>query len=297
MGSPDFALPSLQLLHEGGHEIIVFTQPPRPKGRGYMVQKTAVAEFAEKLNYPVYCPSNLHDGEILQILSQFQPDYIIVVAYGLILSQEILNLPKIACWNLHGSLLPQWRGAAPIERAILAGDELGGFSIQNIALKLDSGDIIAQESVPILQKTALVYRQELSILGAQKLAWLVNLPANQLPIPQAQNHNLATFAPKITKEELWCNLTNHAQILQRQIRAFNMQGCSVEINNIRYKIFNAQEININIAQGEIRAHHGQVILGAGQNSALILNEIQPAGKNRLKNKDIFNYMRNIGLIS
>ena len=171
MGTPDFAVPSLRALVESGHEIAgVFTQPDKPKNRGMRLQPTPVKEYALTADLPVYQPASLRDGEALAVLKELAPELIVVAAYGKILPEEILTLPPLGCVNVHSSLLPKYRGAAPINWAILDGEEETGVTIMYMAKGLDTGDIISQEKTPIdINEDAQSLHDRLADIGAKLL--------------------------------------------------------------------------------------------------------------------------------
>src|SRR3954447_10616279 len=196
MGSPDFAVPSLNALVEAGHEVVAaYCQPPRPAGRGKTERKTAVHERAEQLGIVVRTPRTLRDAEEQDRFRALDADLAAVAAYGLILPREILEAPKAGCINVHASLLPRWRGAAPIQRAILAGDEISGVTLMRMDEGLDTGPMLARQTLDIRGKNAGQVTEEMAHLGARLLAeWLV-APTPPEPQPIAG----ITYASKIAK--------------------------------------------------------------------------------------------------
>jgi len=234
MGSPDFAVPSLDALVQAGHEIVcVYTQPPRPAGRGKGEQKTAVHKRAEELGMEVRCPRTLRDHDEQARFAALDADLAIVAAYGLILPRPILEAPKGGCINVHASLLPRWRGAAPIQRAILAGDEVTGVTIMRMEEGLDTGSMFLKRETPIDRKTAGKLTDELAKLGAQALiAWLARPTP---PIPQPDDG--VTYASKIDKAEARIDWTKSAGEIERQVRAFAPSpGAWFEANSERVKL-------------------------------------------------------------
>jgi methionyl-tRNA formyltransferase len=234
MGSPDFAVPSLDALVEGGHEIVcVYTQPPRPAGRGKGEQKTAVHKRAEELGIEVRCPGTLRDHDEQARFAALDADLAIVAAYGLILPRPILEAPKGGCINVHASLLPRWRGAAPIQRAILAGDEGTGVTIMRMEQGLDTGPMLLKRDTPIDRKTAGELTDELANLGAQALAEWLARPTP--PIPQPDDG--VTYASKIDKSEARIDWAKSAEEIERQVRAFAPSpGAWFEANGERVKL-------------------------------------------------------------
>ena len=219
MGTPDFAVPTLEALHEAGHEILaVFTQPPRPAGRGKADRPSPVQVRAEALGIPVYAPRSLRGEEDQAIIAALQPDALIVAAYGLILPQAVLDMPVWDCLNVHASLLPRWRGAAPVQRAILAGDEETGVTIMAMEAGLDTGDMLAVERIPIDDKDAGVLTAELALMGARMMTDVLADPGAFLAEPQPEDG--VTYAPKIDKAEARLDFAQPATQVERQVRAF-----------------------------------------------------------------------------
>jgi methionyl-tRNA formyltransferase len=237
MGSPDFAVPSLNALLEAGHDVVAaYAQPPRPAGRGKADRKTAVHERAEELGIEVRTPRTLRDPEQQGLFRGLDADLAVVAAYGLILPKPILEAPKAGCVNVHASLLPRWRGAAPIQRAILAGDEISGVTIMQMEEGLDTGPMLHRLTLDIRGKNAGQVTEELASLGAQALIdWLDN-PVPPEPQPIAG----ATYASKIDKVEARIDWTRPAEEVDRQVRAFNpMPGAWFEANGERVKLLEA----------------------------------------------------------
>lgn len=237
MGSPDFAVPSLNALVEADHEVVtVYAQPPRPAGRGKAERKTAVHERAEELGIEVRTPRTLRSEEEQAQFRALDADLAIVAAYGLILPRPILDAPKRGCVNVHASLLPRWRGAAPIQRAILAGDEISGVTIMLMDEGLDTGPMLARQTLDIRHKTAGEVTQEMANLGSRMLIdWLDN-PTPPEPQPIAG----ATYAAKVDKTEARILWSQSADQIERQIRAFNpVPGAWFEANGERIKLLEA----------------------------------------------------------
>jgi len=237
MGSPDFAVPSLDALVAAGHEVIcAYCQPPRPAGRGKADRKTAVHERAEQLGIEVRTPKSLRDEEEQERFRALAADIAIVAAYGLILPKPILDAPRQGCVNVHASLLPRWRGAAPIQRAILAGDEVSGVTIMQMDEGLDTGRILLTRELDLSGKNAGQVTEELAKLGATALvAWLVEPTA---PTPQPDTGE--TYAKKVDKAETRIDWSKSAVDIERQVRAFNpVPGAWFEANGERIKLLDA----------------------------------------------------------
>ena len=217
MGSPEFAVPSLNALVESGQEVVcVYSQPPRPAGRGKADRKTAVHERAEQFGIEVRTPRTLRDPTEQERFRALNADLAVVAAYGLILPKPILDAPRRGCVNVHASLLPRWRGAAPIQRAILAGDETSGVTIMQMEEGLDTGPMLLTRELQIAGKTAGQVTQELAALGAHALLeWIAN-PTHAEPQPAEG----ATYAAKIDKAEARIDWNRSAEEIGRQVRAF-----------------------------------------------------------------------------
>jgi methionyl-tRNA formyltransferase len=238
MGSPDFAVPSLDALVGAGHEIAcVYTQPPRPAGRGKGEQKTAVLKRAEQLGLEVRCLRTLRDAEVQARFAALGADLAVVAAYGLILPKAVLDAPRDGCINVHASLLPRWRGAAPIQRAILAGDETTGVTIMRMEEGLDTGPMLLKRETTMGRKTAGELTGELAALGAEALlAWLANPSA-----PEDQPEDGVTYASKIDKAEARIDWSRSAEEIERQVRAFApAPGAWFEANGERVKLLQAE---------------------------------------------------------
>jgi len=237
MGSPDFAVPSLNALVEARHEVVAaYCQPPRPAGRGKAERKTAVHERAEQLGIEVRTPRTLRDEEEQARFRALDADIAVVAAYGLILPKAILEAPKAGCINVHASLLPRWRGAAPIQRAILAGDEISGVTIMQMEEGLDTGPMLHRLTLDIRQKNAGQVTEELAQLGAQALLDWLDHPTPPEPQPTAG----AIYASKIDKTEARIDWSISAEQVERHVRAFNpVPGAWFEANGERIKLLEA----------------------------------------------------------
>ena len=237
MGSPDFAVPSLDALVEAGQEVVcVYSQPPRAAGRGKGERKTAVHERAEELGIEVRTPRTLRDPDEQARFRALDADLAVVAAYGLILPKPILEAPKGGCVNVHASLLPRWRGAAPIHRAILAGDEVSGVTIMRMDEGLDTGPMLLERELNISGKNAGQVTEELANLGAAALVEWLDHPTP----PRAQPAEGATYASKIDKAETRIDWAQDAEQVERQVRAFAPSpGAWFEVNGERIKLLDA----------------------------------------------------------
>jgi methionyl-tRNA formyltransferase len=237
MGSPEFAVPCLNALVGAGHDVVAaYAQPPRPAGRGKTDRKTAVHERAEQLGIEVRTPRTLRDAEEQERFRRLDADLAVVAAYGLILPEPILEAPRQGCINVHASLLPRWRGAAPIQRAILAGDTVSGVTIMRVDEGLDTGPMLLKRELDIRGKSAGQVTEQMANLGAEALVdWL----DNPTP-PQPQPADGATYAAKIDKAEARIDWSSAADQVERQARVFNpVPGAWFEANGERIKLLEA----------------------------------------------------------
>lgn len=242
MGTPEFAVPSLDALVAAGHEVVaVYTQPPRPANRGKKLTPSAVQTRAEELGLPVRSPLSLRTAEAQAEFAALDLDAAIVAAYGLILPQAVLDAPKFGCLNVHGSLLPRWRGAAPVQRAILAGDRTTGVMVMQMEAGLDTGPVRATTEIEIGSKTTGELTAELAELGAELMVIVLQDMAAHPAI--AQSGEGITYAAKIDKAETRIDFLQPAEVVERQIRAFNpAPGAWFEYEGERYRILEAQII-------------------------------------------------------
>ena len=239
MGSPEFAVPALNGLVEAGHEVVaVYCQPPRPAGRGKADRKTAVHERAEQLGLEVQTPKTLRDAEEQAKFAALNSDLAVVAAYGLILPKPILDAPKMGCVNIHASLLPRWRGAAPIQRAILAGDAVSGVTIMQMDVGLDTGPMLLTRKLTLDRKNAGQVTEEMAKLGGEALLEWLSDPTSYRPQPQPDDG--ATYAPKIDKAEARIDWKRPADAIERQVRAFApAPGAWFEANGERIRLLQA----------------------------------------------------------
>ena len=251
MGTPPFAVPTLAALHAAGHDIAaVYTQPPRPAQRGKKVQQSAVHDWADAHGLPVCTPTSLKGSNDQAAFAALNLDVAIVAAYGLILPPAILAAPREGCLNVHGSILPRWRGAAPVQRAILAGDAETGVTIMQMDVGLDTGAMRLVEPTPIARKTAGALTHELAEMGALMMRRVLSDLHAFPPVPQPDDG--VTYAAKIDKSEARLDFLVSAVQVERQIRAFNpVPGAFFEPEGERYKILAAEVV-----------HPGETVAGA-----------------------------------
>ncbi|CUR53661.1 Methionyl-tRNA formyltransferase [Serratia symbiotica] len=292
-GTPDFAKKHLNTLLLSKHKIVgVFTQPDRPSGRGKKIKSSPVKILAQKYHLPIFQPKSLKSKNCEQLYKNLQADIIIVVAYGLILPKKILNIPHFGCINVHGSLLPRWRGAAPIQHSLLSGDDKTGITIIQMNEKLDAGDILYQIVYPIkITDTSKILYDKLSKLGSKALLITLQKLINGTITREVQNVEKITYAKKITKKEAQLNWNLSAIQLERCIRAFNPWPVSYfTINKTLIKIWKANVLNniTNKEPGTIINSNKYGIQIATINGILNLLQLQPEGKKPMSVQEFLN---------
>ncbi len=292
MGSPDFALPSLRAL-AGSYQVIgVVTQPDRPSGRGRELKAPPVKQLALELNLPVIQPEKLRQPEAMEQLRAWSPEVIVVAAFGQILKQDVLDLPRFGCINVHASLLPRWRGAAPINAAILHGDTETGVTIMKMDAGLDTGPMLSQRSIRLTQDdTAGSVFEKLSTLGAELL--LDTLPdylsGKLAPTPQPEAG--MTYAPMLKKGEGRLDFTRPAEELARRVRAFNpWPGAFMDFHGAMLKVHHAHVEEGSVPAGQRLIWRDQPAVGVG-NGILVLDEVQPSGKKAMSGKSFLSGAR------
>jgi methionyl-tRNA formyltransferase len=275
MGTPDFAVPTLDALIAAGHEIVaVYTQPPRRAGRGKALTPSPVQRRAEDAGIEVRTPVSLRDPIAQAAFADLGLDVAVVAAYGLILPEPILTAPRHGCLNVHASLLPRWRGAAPIQRAILGGDRRTGVTIMQMERGLDTGPMLAAMPAEIDRKTAGELTAELAGIGAALMAGVLDGFDRVGRVPQNEAH--ATYAPKIGKEEARLDFTRPAQQVERQVRAFNpWPGAWFEHRGERVRILAAEPVPGEGEPGTVLDHGLAIACGEG---AIIPVSVQRAGR-------------------
>jgi len=289
-GTPEFARVSLDYLYSQNRNIVaVFTQADKPRNRGMKVSYTPVKESALLHNTPVYQPAALRDGGVIEILKQLQCDIILVVAYGKLLPVDVLNFPKYGCINIHASLLPKYRGAAPIQHAILTGESETGVTAQYMDEKMDEGDIIKVSKSPVLpDETSVSLREKLSVLGAKLLDDTISDIADGVSVRTKQNHADATYAPLLTKQMSPINWNNTAHQIDCQIRGLiAWPTATMEFGGKTLKVFSAAVTdNINCGEpGTIIACDKRGIEIACADLSILIKEVQAAGGKRMSASD------------
>ena len=280
-GTPVFAAAALEALLLAGHQVpLVLTQPDRPAGRGLKPQASAVKQLALSMQLAVAQPISLKDEAVIAQLAAVGADAMVVAAYGLILPKSVLDLPRLGCLNIHASLLPRWRGAAPIQRAILAGDHETGVTIMQMDAGLDTGAMLLKQVIPIADDdTAQTLHDKLAMLGAQ----LIVRGLHELPAAVAQDPAQASYAEKITKAEARIEWARPAEELARAIRAYNpMPGAYTTWQGQPLKLWRAEATAAAPAiPGTVLQADAQGIVVATGDGALLLHELQRAGSKRL----------------
>jgi methionyl-tRNA formyltransferase len=272
MGTPDFAVPTLDALLEAGHEMVaVYTQPPRRAGRGKALTPSPVQRRAEAAGIAVRTPASLREAAAQADFAALDLDVAVVAAYGLILPEPILNSPRHGCLNVHASLLPRWRGAAPIQRAILAGDEATGVCIMGMEKGLDTGPVFARRETPIGHKTAGELTDELARIGAALMVEVLD----RKPEPEPQPEDGVTYAAKIDKAETKLDFSQPAAEVERRIRAFNPPGAWFDHEGERIRILAARPVPGEAEPGMVIDDHLAIACGGG---ALIPLLVQRAGR-------------------
>ena len=295
-GTPKFAVKSLSVLNQSEHEVVaVYCQPDRPKGRGKVLTACPVKIFAEENNLLVIQPEDLKDKQSQTQLALLNPDIMVVAAYGQILPKDVLQIPKLGCLNIHASLLPRWRGAAPIERAILEGDRETGISIMQMNEGLDTGDILLDKKCMISNReTAQTLHDTLSNIGANAILETLNIFPTLKARPQ-QNNN-ATYAEKVTKDEAQIDWHQGAEQISRVIRAFNPRpiaytnAMAKQFKNRVLRIIEAEVVNRQTANspGEVIEYGKDVCYVATSSGVINLKKVQLSGKKEVSIKDFNN---------
>jgi len=287
IGAGEIGVPTLQvLLRSSEHQLTgVVTQLDKPVGRTQCIEPTPIKRALAGSRVPILQPERIKDRQAIEEIRALQPDAIVVMAYGQILPREVLKIPSIACLNLHASLLPRWRGAAPIQAAIAAGDSETGVTVMYMAEGLDTGDVLLRRKTDILPTDTggSLHDRLAQVAPAALLETLQMLAKRNAPrIPQ--DNALATYAPKLTRDDGKIDWSEPAEIIERKIRAFNpWPGAFTEIASRRtrkLKIFSAEIVDLSAKPGEFLRSEKELIVAAGKN-ALSLNEVQPEGKRRM----------------
>lgn len=278
MGSPEFSVTALKELYHAGHEIVaVYSQPPRPKGRGQAVEKTPVHIAAEEMGLPVRTPATFKNEEAVAEFRSWDADVAVVVAYGLLLRKPILDAPRLGCLNIHGSVLPRWRGAAPIHRAIEAGDSETGITTMQMDIGLDTGPMLLIEKTPITSNdTYQTVHDRLSKIGATLIVKTLETLPQITPIIQPEEG--VNYAHKIQKEESVIDWSQSAEVIERKLRAFvTWPGLWMDYKGERLRIHEAKIVDKSGTPGTIV--DAPFVIACGE-KALSVKTIQRAGKNK-----------------
>ena len=304
MGTPDFAVPSLKKIHKEYHVLSVYTQPPKKSGRGLRTKLNPIHETSNDYNLPVKTPQNFKSFDIIKEIKNLRPDFIIVVAYGIILPKTVLDIPNFFCLNGHASDLPRWRGAAPIQRAIEAGDKTTAACAMIMEETLDTGPVIAKKKINILNKdTASSLHDKLSKLTANVLIESMDKIIQNKYKPIKQKITGITYANKITSNDTLINWSQNNEEILRKLRSLsNWPGGWTYHNQNRIRIHEAKKIEFSVGKENIKpgefigySGNGSPIIQCGSNSFLEITQIQKEGKKKMNSQDFLRgYKINIG---
>ena len=304
MGTPDFAVPSLEKIHKEYHVLSVYTQPPKKSGRGLRTKLNPIHEISNDYNLPVKTPQNFKSFDIIEEIKNLKPDFIIVVAYGIILPKTVLDIPNFFCLNGHASDLPRWRGAAPIQRAIEAGDKTTAACAMIMEETLDTGPVIAKKKINILNKdTASTLHDKLSKLTANVLIESMDKIIQNKYKPIKQKITGITYANKITSNDTLINWSQNNEEILRKLRSLsNWPGGWTYHNHNRIRIHEAKKIEFSVGKENIKpgefigySGNGSPIIQCGSNSFLEITQIQKEGKKKMNSQDFLRgYKINIG---
>ena len=304
MGTPDFAVPSLEKIHKEYHLLSVYTQPPKKSGRGLRTKLNPIHEISNDYNLPVKTPQNFKSFDIIEEIKNLKPDFIIVVAYGIILPKTVLDIPIFFCLNGHASDLPRWRGAAPIQRAIEAGDKTTAACAMIMEETLDTGPVIAKKKINILNKdTASSLHDKLSKLTANVLIESMDKIIQNKYKPIKQKITGITYANKITSNDTLINWSQNNEEILRKLRSLsNWPGGWTYHNQNRIRIHEAKKIEFSVGKENIKpgefigySGNGSPIIQCGSNSFLEITQIQKEGKKKMNSQDFLRgYKINIG---
>lgn len=304
MGTPDFAVPSLEKIHKEYHLLSVYTQPPKKSGRGLRTKLNPIHEISNDYNLPVKTPQNFKSFDIIEEITNLKPDFIIVVAYGIILPKTVLDIPNFFCLNGHASDLPRWRGAAPIQRAIEAGDKTTAACAMIMEETLDTGPVIAKKKINILNKdTASTLHDKLSKLTANVLIESMDKIIQNKYKPIKQKITGITYANKITSNDTLINWSQNNEEILRKLRSLsNWPGGWTYHNQNRIRIHEAKKIEFSVGKENIKpgefigySGNGSPIIQCGSNSFLEITQIQKEGKKKMNSQDFLRgYKINIG---
>lgn len=285
-GTPEFALPALAALLAGPHRVVaVYTQPDRPAGRGRKLAPSPVKRMALEQDLPVCQPENFKSAESLDALRELGADLMIVAAYGLILPPAVLEAPRLGCLNIHASLLPRWRGASPIQHALLAGDSHSGITLMKMSTGLDSGDIVARRRIAIADDwSAAELHDALAPLGAEMLTDALDDIESRLAAAEPQDDSQATYAPRLVKAQAELDWSKPARQLAREVRAYNpwpVSFTSLDGDNLRLWRAEAIDADASGAPGEVSLHDRAGVCVACGAGTLRVTELQFSGRKRV----------------
>jgi methionyl-tRNA formyltransferase len=290
IGAGEIGVPTLQALLKSEHEVVgIVTQPDKPVGRVQSVEPSAIkrallsgAPGGRALPIPVLQPRKIKDRQAIEAIRALMPDVIVVMAYGQILPRDVLEIPKIACLNLHASILPRWRGAAPIQGAIVAGDQGTGITVMYMDEGLDTGDTLLQRTIDIRpNETGGALHDRLGKIAPEALLESLQMLAKGNAPRVPQDNAVATYAPKLKREDGRIDWSEPAQVIERKIRAFNpWPGAFMTIDGRSLKIFSAAVVDLSGKPGEILRTEKELVIGAGK-GALSLRDVQLEGKRRM----------------
>jgi len=284
MGTPEFAQMSLKAMVEDGRDVVcVITQPDKPKGRGYEMAMPEVKVYSLEQNIPVYQPETLKDGAILPILEEYKPDVIIVVAYGKILPEYVLNFPEYGCINIHGSLLPKYRGAAPIQRAVIDGEKVSGVTSMYMEKGLDTGDMLIKRELPIGEETtAGEYHDALAVLGGEVLLETLDALKEGTLSPEKQDDSLSTYASQLSKAEGEIDWNNTCRQIYNKVRGLNPWPKAFSfIGGKRFVVDFVYEADGSGNPGEVLSSDEDGIRVACGEGAVLIKELKIEGKKKM----------------
>lgn len=297
-GTPDFAVPALAALISAGHQVVmVLTQPDRPSGRGMKLKASPVKALALQHQIEVFQPETLKDTAAQMQIDTVKADVMIVAAYGLIIPTNVLAMPRLGCYNIHASLLPRWRGAAPIQRSLLAGDKETGVTIMEVVPALDAGAMVSKGVLPITaEDTAQTLHDGLSKAGADLMVAAMHALVKNGHLPSTpQDETLVTYAAKLQKAEADIDWSQSADLISRQVRAFNpFPVAQTTLNGEIFRIWMATALAGNAKAGEIVEAGNSLQVGCGQ-GILNIEEVQLPGGKRIKVRDFLAGRKSAGV--
>ena len=283
IGAGEIGVPTLQALLKSAHEVVgVVTQPDKPVGRSQLIEPSPIKKALSGTEIAVLQPARIKDRQAIEEIRALKPDVIVVMAYGQILPRGVLEIPKIACLNLHASLLPRWRGAAPIQAAIAAGDHSTGITVMYMDEGLDTGDILLQRTINILPgDTGGALHDRVAGVAPETLLESLDLLAKGKAPRTPQDNASATYAPKLKREDGKIDWSEPAEVIERKIRAFNpWPGAFMKLDGRNLKMFSASVVDLSGKPGEILRSEKQLVVAAGK-GALSIGEVQLEGKRRM----------------